>query len=151
MKVILKHLLASTALVIGISVVLSLGVWYGSNPYNSHSPGTQRITRAFVELKTAWDNGDTNSVLKLCSRSFDPYSTNNYATMAFNMAFQSKVGKTALHPVRRNPSTFIFQPNASRNWYSLLTAPQYLLGMVYFYTKEGDQWKFTGQTDFHVD
>lgn len=132
-------------------ILIGIAVWFGMSPYNSDNVQTVEVARSFATLKSAWENGDTNAVIQLCSKAFDPYSPDSIAQMNFNMTNQGEINRTALHPVSDLSSTWRFQPNAFRNWYSILTAPQYLLGQAYFYTKEDGNWKFTGKTDYHVD
>jgi hypothetical protein len=126
-------------------------VHYGKSPYNSNDPETRRAVQAFAALKAAWHNNDTNEVMRWCAGSFDPYLTNSFPQMNFIMTHQSDIKRSSLQQVGGEPSLFRLQPNAFRNWYSLITTPQYLLGQVYFYTKENGEWKFTGQTDYHVE
>ncbi|GEM_PF-6061319 len=107
--------------------------------------------QAFEELRSAWHSNDTNQVVRLCVSSYNPYGSENYPKMNFAMTHQSEVGKVSFRRVGGDPELYRLQPNAYRSWYSFFTSPQYLLGQVFFFTKEDGVWKYTGQTDYHLD
>ena len=117
--------------------------------YNSDAPDTIAVASEFAKLVDAWSQSDTNTVRALCVSSFDPYATNNYAQMNFQMEHQSTIRRIVLEHCSDG---FVgFHPSAHRFITTIFNTPYYFLGKVYFYQQESGKWKFTGGTDYYVD